>query len=137
MIASYQIHNVLKMYTDRLSKKRRLADLRRESAPEPQFEMTSGSDERRRDDLVERLAADIVARIQHEGPRKNLPGGKTEAKFELDREPSRNESVFVYNVIHGGRCKKTVRLSLDDPDFLLRRIAELADRHSDGRSACK
>jgi len=158
MIAAYQIHNVLKWYTDRISKRRCRKEVRSKSAIEPQLRLL---DEGRRDYLVDRLAADIVARIQREGPlesgkprpktlreaggpdfrpgRENpaaRPGGRVEpapgAKHP-QRDPESPESnpsgkgiEFVYNVISGDGSKKSVRMAIDDSDFLLRRIEEMA-----------
>lgn len=137
MIASYQIHNVLKLYTDRLSKKRRLKHLRGDGDPVLQPEATRLSTDIRRDYLVERLAADIVSRIQRESPHKKTTENQTGPESELERDPCRNKSEFVYNVIREDQYKKTERLSLDDPDFLLRRIEAMAGSRSYRRAVLK
>lgn len=135
MIASYQIHNVLKLYTDRLSKKRRLKHLRGDGDPGLQPEATRLSNDGRRDYLVERLAADIVSRIQNRGPQKRFPGNRPEAVSEPKADPAAAGGEFVYNIISDDQSKTTVRLSLEDSDFLMRRIEEMARNRSRNRKA--
>jgi hypothetical protein len=135
MIASYQIHNVLKLYTDRLSKKRRLKHLRGGDDPVLQPEATRLSNDGRRDYLVERLAADIVSRIQNREPQKRFPGNSPEAVSEPKADPAAVNGEFVYNIISDDQCKKTVRLSLEDSDFLMRRIEEMARNRPRNRKA--
>jgi len=121
MVASYQIHNVLKLYTDRIRKRHCRSELAGDSSAVCQ---TWLPDEVRRDYLVDRLAADIMSRIQRKGP---LEGpAKVTPEPEPELESSGSGLDFVYNIIGPDRCKKTVRLSIHDSDFLLRRIEELA-----------
>ena len=136
-ITNYQMHNVLKVYTSQLSKCRAPVP---DSRPvrKPTSDAIDISTEGRRQNLIERIASDIVARIRNGGSRDNSETRITENLKEESKGPSRapnsRNAKFIYNVIRGKAEKKTNTLSVEDADFLSRRFEELVRKMMD-RSA--
>ena len=136
-ITNYQMHNVLKVYTSQLSKCRAPVP---DSRPvrKPTSDAIDISTEGRRQNLIERIASDIVARIRNGGSRDNSETRITENLKEESKGPSRapnsRNAKFIYNVIRGKAEKKTNTLSVEDADFLARRFEELVRKMMD-RSA--
>lgn len=92
----------------------------------------------KRQNLIERIATEIVARIRNGGNKGN---GETRVKEHLKEEskspsraPNSHNAKFIYNVIRGEAEKKTNTLSVEDADFLARRFEELVRKMMD-RSA--
>ena len=136
-ITNYQMHNVLKVYTSQLSKCRTpVTDSL--AVRKPTSDTIDISTEGRRQNLIERIASDIVARIRNGGSRDNSKTGITENLKEVTKGPSRapknHNAKFIYNVIRGEAEKKTNTLSVEDADFLARRFEELVRKMMD-RSA--
>ncbi|MGB5422061.1 MAG: DVU0524 family FlgM-associated protein [Desulfobacterales bacterium] len=133
-ITNYQMHNVLKVFTNQLSRCRapvpdRLTD--RKPTPDAIDISTKG----RRQNLIERIASDIVARIRNSGGRDSSVTRITENLKEESKGPSRvsnsRNAKFIYNVIRGKAEKKTNTLSVEDADFLARRFEELVRKMMD------
>jgi hypothetical protein len=136
-ITNYQMHNVLKVYTSQLSKCRApVPDSL--AVRKPTSDAIDRSTEGRRQNLIERIASDIVARIRNGGSRDNSETRITENLKEESKGPSRapnsRNAKFIYNVIRGEAEKKTNTLSVEDADFLARRFEELVRKMMD-RSA--
>ena len=136
-ITNYQMHNVLKVYTSQLSKCRApVPDSL--AVRKPTSDAIDISTEGRRQNLIERIASDIVARIRNGGSRDNSETRITENLKEESKGPSRapnsRNAKFIYNVIRGEAEKKTNTLSVEDADFLARRFEELVRKMMD-RSA--
>ncbi|MEJ2474509.1 MAG: hypothetical protein P8Y74_11560 [Desulfobacterales bacterium] len=136
-ITNYQMHNVLKVYTNQLSKFRSpIPDNR--TVLKPVSDAIDISIEGKRQNLIERIASDIVARIRNGGKKGNSETRVTESPKEESKGPSRapdsRNAKFTYNVIRGEAEKKTNTLSVEDADFLARRFEELVRKVMD-RSA--
>lgn len=141
-ITNYQMHNVLKIYTNHLSRDRsKKSD--RPMIRKPHSEMVQISSEGKRQDLIDRVAADIVSRVTQEGIGN---GGGLDAQPEsLVEEPigghpsSQNRTArFEYNVLNGRAEKETNTLSVEDAGFLIQRIDELTggtEGRAEGKSA--
>lgn len=129
-VSTYQIHNVLHVYSKQLSKhksapslkpeyKRRLAD---------QIDL---SPEGKRQATMEKVAQEIVSKISDYGAknesqiekRHSYPV-KKEDRMESDHK---RDSAFVFNVIDALNKKKTTALSVKDKDFLVNRLEQLAE----------
>jgi hypothetical protein len=136
-ITNYQMHNVLKVYTSQLSKCRAPVPDRL-AVRKPTSDAIDISAEGRRQNLIERIASDIVARIRNGGGSENSETRITENLKEESRGPSRaphsRNAKFIYNVIRGEGEKKTTTLSVEDADFLARRFEKLVRKMMD-RSA--
>jgi len=133
-ITNYQMHNVLKVYTSQLSKCRApVPDSL--AVRKPTSDAIDISTEGRRQNLIERIASDIVARIRNGGSRDNSETRITENFKEESKGPSRapksRNAKFIYNVIRGEAEKKTNTLSVEDADFLARRFEELVRKMMD------
>ena len=121
-ITNYQMHNVLKVYTNHLSKDR--SDKSgRPTIRKPNSDRVQISAEGKRQNIIDRVAADIVARITKEG----IGGSSAPAKETINKySTSQNRNAqFEYNVMQGGAEKETNRLSMENAGFVIRRIEEL------------
>jgi hypothetical protein len=133
-ITNYQMHNVLKVYTSQLSKCRApVPDSL--AVRKPTSDAIDISTEGRRQNLIERIASDIVARIKNGGSRNNGETRITENLNEeskgLGRASKSRNAKFIYNVIRGEAEKKTNTLSVEDADSLARRFEELVRKMMD------
>jgi hypothetical protein len=131
------MHNVLKVFTNQLSKCRAPVPDRL-AVRKPTPDAIDVSTEGRRQNLIERIASDIVARIRNVGGRASSETRITEnLKKESkgpDSVPNSRNAKFIYNVIRGEAEKKTNTLSVEDADFLAKRFEELVRKMMD-RSA--
>ena len=121
-ISNYQMHNVLKVYTNHLSKDRtEKAD--RPTIRKPNSDRVQISAEGKRQNLIDRVAADIVARITKEG----IGGRAASANQTISKHSTlqNKNTQFEYNVMQGGAEKETNRLSVENASFVIRRIEEL------------
>jgi hypothetical protein len=127
-ITNYQMHNVLKVYTNHLSKDRTHTN-GQPKIRKPNSDMVRISAEGKRQNLIERVAADIVARITKEGIDTSTSSEADIAtnKEKLAKQPSpqKKNAQFEYNVMQGSEKKSINRLSVENAGFLLRRIEEL------------
>lgn len=133
-LTNYQMHNVLKVYSNQLSKHMAPVPDNR-AARKPVSDAIGISIKGKRQNLIERIATEIVDRIRNGGNKGNGETrvkeiGKEESKG-ASRAPNRHNAKFIYNVIRGGAEKKTNTLSLEDADFLARRFEELVRKMMD------
>jgi thymidine kinase len=131
------MHNVLKVYTNQLRKCRAPAPDSL-AVRKPVSDAIDISIEGKRQNLIERIASDIVARIRNGGSKDDSETRRTEnlkeeSKGASGARNSRN-AKFIYNVIRGEAEKKTNTLSVEDAEFLARRFEELVRKVMD-RSA--
>jgi hypothetical protein len=128
------MNNVLKVYTSQLSKCRApVPDSL--AVRKPTSDAIDISTEGRRQNLIERIASDIVARIRNGGSRNNRETRITENLNAESKSPSKapksRNAQFIYNVIRGEAEKKTNTLSVEDADSLARRFEELVRKMMD------
>ena len=136
-ITNYQMHNVLKVYTNQLSKFRApVPD--NQAVRKPVSDAIDISIEGKRQNLIERIASQIVARIRCGDNKGNGETRATESLEDESKGPSRasksRNAKFIYNVIRGEAEKRTNALSVEDAEFLARRFEELVRKMMD-RSA--
>ena len=128
-VSTYQIHNVLNVYSKQLSQdrsapkfksgyKRNLAD------------QINLSNEGKRKATTDKVAQDIVSKISDFGSMNKSKTGepdrleeRNEDQFESDQK---REAAFVYNVIDELNEKTTTALSVKDTGFLVNRLEQLA-----------
>ena len=125
-ITNYQMHNVLKVYTNHLSKER----THKSGQPKirkPNSDMVRISDEGKRQNLIEKVAADIVARITKEGINASSSTKANNKKDNVSHHTSleKNNARFEYNVMNGSAEKESNSLSVENAGFLIRRIEEM------------
>ncbi len=128
LVSSYQIHNVLNVYSKQLSQdrsapKKALEDKRQLS---DQIQLST---EGKRRATIEKVAKDIVRRISDYGANGQIedngqlrPEGHTQGSIEFD---NRKETAFVFNVIDDLNKKTTTALSVKDTNFLINKVEQL------------
>ena len=128
-VSTYQIHNVLNVYSKQLSQDR--------SAPKFKSEYKRNladqinlSNEGKRKATIDKVAQDIVSKISDFGSMNKSKTGepdrleeRNEDQFESDQK---REAAFVYNVIDELNEKTTTALSVKDTSFLVNRLEQLA-----------
>jgi hypothetical protein len=133
-ISNYQMHNVLKVYTRQLSRNR-TSEYRGVKTAKPASDSISISAEAKRQVVIDKVTADIVDRITRKGPQSDVDREIVDRlRDEIDRQAvfdQSNRSDFVYNVIDADRKKEKTRLSVEDSDFLVKRLEHLAKEAAD------
>ena len=135
-IPSYQIHNVLKVYSRQVSQSR-IIERQKDLNTKTSADKIDISTEGKRKMIVDKVAADIVDRITRFGPQDPVEIGivnqlqnelrtpvSSEEEKELDQE-------FVFNVIDDENKKTTNSLSLEGTHFITKRLEQLAKEEVD------
>ena len=128
-ITNYQIQNVLKVYTSQLSRNGG-PDSAKSQPKRPISDNITISAEGRRQSIIDKVAGDIVDRITHHGPQNQVDREiinrlQDEIKDRSQVE-DRKEDQFIYNVIDQQQEKTTQTLMVEDTDFLLKRLEQIA-----------
>lgn len=133
-IPSYQIHNVMKVYSRQISQGKFINRGINAGRPSSMDKITLSS-EGRRQEIVDRVASSIVERIAKHGP--NSPEER-EIVDRLEEEIGQKLSFgtettgeFVFNVIDRDNNKTTEKLSMEDTGFVLKKLEELAKKAVD------
>ena len=133
-ISNYQMHNVLKVYTQQLSRNR-TSEYRGVKTAKPASDSISISAEAKREVVIAKVTAEIVDRITRKGPQNDVDREIVDQlQNEIDRQAvfdQSNGSDFVYNVIDADRVKEKTRLSVEDSDFLVKRLGQMAKEAAD------
>ena len=129
-IPSYQINNVLKVYSKQVSQGR-IFERQKGFATKPSVDKINLSDEGKRKVIIDKVAADIVDKITRFGPEDQVesPGaylteGETSDPVE---KVTKNEKDFIYNVIDDQNNKKTNTLTIDGSSFVAQQITKPAE----------
>ncbi|MCF8067355.1 MAG: hypothetical protein K9L30_02095 [Desulfobacterales bacterium] len=127
-IPSYQINNILKVYTRQLSQSK-LINRQKEFAQERATDSTELSSEGKRQAVIEQVSAEIINRITHFGPQDEseediIKQLKNEIGKEIEIIP-KGGSNFIYNTLDENNEKVTQTLSVEDSNFLIKRLEEL------------
>jgi methionyl-tRNA formyltransferase len=133
-IPSYQIQNVLKVYSRQLSQGKIMSRNKFGNADTNSADSVTLSSEGKRQAIIDKVAANIVDRIITEGPKE-----KTEAiitsqiEQELGKKINftRDRNQFTYTVIDENNQKSTRTLSVEDSKFVVERMTELARQVAD------
>lgn len=134
-IPSYQIQNVLKVYSKQLTQGKILARNKTVGRNQVSADNVNISAEGKRAAIIEKVAANIVDRIISEGPREKEEqeiAGQIEnelgGKIDFTR---RKEEKFSFTTIDENNKKVTKHLSVEDSNFVIRRLTELARQAAD------
>ncbi|MCM2285509.1 MAG: hypothetical protein NDI81_12060 [Desulfobacula sp.] len=133
-IPSYQIQNVLKVYSRQLSQGKIMARNKFGDANTNSADSVTLSSEGKRQAIIDKVAANIVDRIITEGPKE-----KTEEKItsQIEQELgkkinfTKDRNQFTYTVIDENNQKSTRTLSVEDSKFIVKRMTELARQVAD------
>ncbi len=132
-IPSYQIQNVLKVYSKQLSQGKMLS---RKFSTDNKISADSVniSSEGKRQAIIAKVAANIVDKIVTEGPKeKNEELITDQIEKELGKKINftRGKTQFTYTTIDGNDNKATKTLSVEDSQFVVKRMTELARQIAD------
>ena len=127
-VSSYQIHNVLNVYSKQLSQDRG-AQRQKAGNKKPLADQINLSAEGKRRATIEKVAKDIINKISHYGSNDEIKASKLDQPrenlknhFESDTKKEKN---FVFNVIDDLNKKTKTALSVKDKSFLMNRREEL------------
>ncbi len=128
-VSSYQIHNVLNVYSKQLSQDRSVQK-QKTGNKSPHSDRISLSTEGKRRATIEKVARDILSKISHYGAKgeikrqgPDLSGDRAKGNTESD---NKKETAFVFNVIDDLNKKTTNALSVKDTNFLIDRLEQMA-----------
>ncbi len=134
-IPSYQIQNVLKVYSKQLSQGKMLSRNNKFGvANTVSADSVTISSEGKRQAIVDKVAANIVDRIITEGPKEENEAQITD---QIERELgkkinfSKDKTQFTYTTIDDDNNKTTKTLSVEDSQFVVKRMTELARQVAD------
>ncbi len=128
-IPSYQIQNVLKVYSRQLSQGKMLSRGKLGNTDKVSADSVSISSEGKRQVIIDKVAANIVDRIITEGPKeKNEEDITSQIEKELGKKInfSKEKNKFTYTTIDENNQKITHTLSVEDSKFIVKRMTELA-----------
>ena len=135
-IPSYQIQNVLKVYSKQLTQGKLLAKSQaagREA--QPSADSVTISAKGKRQAVIDKVAANIVNRITTEGPSEHL---EEKIAQQIEKEVGKkinftgnSENNFTYTHVDENNEKITKTLSVEDSEFIMKRMNELAKKLAD------
>lgn len=128
-VSSYQIHNVLNVYSKQLSQDRNAQKLKSGNEKTSSDQINLSTEGKRRA-TIERVEQDILNKISRYGSTNEIK----KQEQDLSRENAKNslesdnnkETGFVFNVIDDLNQKTTNALSVKDTEFLIDRLEQLA-----------
>lgn len=129
-IPSYQINNVIKVYSKQISQNR-LVDRQKHlglnnSQPVDKINLSA---EGKRQTIINKVSEDILERITKHGPRdeseQEIVDRINQEIKETKVENVKNDSRFVFNFIGDNNQKITNTLSVEDSKLVSRRLEQL------------
>lgn len=133
-IPSYQIHNVLKVYSRQVSQSR-IIERQKKLDDNASADRINISAEGKRKVIIEKVASDIVERITRFGPQDNIDHSiLNQLQDEIGQEiefDKGDDSKFVYNTIDDNNNKQTNSLPVNGSSFLVERLQEIAQEEVD------
>ena len=134
-IPSYQIQNVLKVYSKQLSQQKFLAKNRTLGQNTASADSVSISSKGKRQAIIEKVATNIIDKIIIDGPKEQVGETiTTQIEKELGKKinfTEKKENKFTYTYIDENDEKVTKSLSIEDSDFVMQRMTELAKQVAD------
>ena len=128
-VSSYQIHNVLNVYSKQLSQDRSVQRLKPGTIKQPSDQINLSTESKRRA-TIERVAQEILNKISHYGSEGEIKtqgqdAPRENAKNSLESD-NKKEAGFVFNVIDNLNKKTKTALSVKDTKFLIDRLEQMA-----------
>jgi hypothetical protein len=136
-VPSYQMHNVLNVYSRQLRHNMTSANKKSlsEKLPADQVSLTP---EGKRQATIERVSKDILEKISRLGSRSRVDQQPTErAKDGVEKETAADdgqETTFEFNVIDAINQKRRNTLSVEDSSFLIKRLEQLSKEEGDKKT---
>jgi len=129
-VSTYQIHNVLNVYSKQLSQDRSAPKLKSGNKRNLADHINLSTEGKRRA-TIEKVARDILGKISDYGSkneRKTTQQDRFQEKKEDHHESDyKREAAFVFNVIDELNKKTTTALSVKDTDFLVTKLEQLGN----------
>jgi hypothetical protein len=128
-VSSYQIHNVLNVYSKQLSQDRNVQGLKPGTIKRPSDQINLSTESKRRA-TIERVSQEILNKISHYGAEGEIKpqekdASRENAKNSLESD-NKKEAGFVFNVIDNLNKKTKTALSVKDTKFLIDRLEQMA-----------
>ena len=128
-VSSYQIHNVLNVYSKQLSQDRNVQRLKPGTIKQPSDQIKLSTDGKRRA-TIERVSQEILNKISHYGSEGELKtqeqdASRENAKNSLESD-NKKEAGFEFNVIDNLNKKTKTARSVKDTKFLIDRLEQMA-----------
>jgi hypothetical protein len=127
LVSSYQIHNVLSVYSKQLSQDRGVQTPKKGNK-KPLADQINLSAEGKRRATIEKVAKDILNKISHYGSNSEIkasqfdrPGDDIKNHFESD---TKKETTFEFNVIDDLNKKTKTALSVKDKSFVMNSLEQ-------------
>ncbi|MEA1968521.1 MAG: DVU0524 family FlgM-associated protein [Thermodesulfobacteriota bacterium] len=134
-ISSYQIQNVLKVYSRQLSQGKILARNKDIGRGQTSADNVNISSEGKRAAVIDKVAASIVDKITTAGPKEEMEQKITsQIEKEIGQKinfTEKKEEKFSYTTIDENNNKTVKTLSVEDSDFVIKRMTELARKAAD------
>jgi hypothetical protein len=133
-IPSYQIENVLKVYSRQLSQGKILSRNKFNTANNISADNVTISSEGKRHTIIDKVAASIVQKIITEGPgEKSEEQIASQIEKELGKKLNydREKNQFTYTAVDSLNNRVTHTLSVEDSTFVVKRMTELARQVAD------
>jgi len=133
-VPSYQMHNVLNVYSKQLRDSMTSGNRKNlsEKLPADQVSLTL---EGKRQTTLEKVSKDILEKITRFGTQNGVDQQPTERATErVEKEigvDDTEESTFVFNVIDNINQKRRNTLSVEDSSFLIKRLEQLSKEVGD------
>jgi len=127
-VPSYQMHNVLNVYSKKLRHKISSKDQNTsETLPVDRVDLTS---EGKRRTTIEKVSKEILDKIIRFGSQTDSSHGRSEHmkanKDKVSASAKPNRVGFVFNVIDTINNKTTNTVSVEDSSFLIQRLEQLS-----------
>jgi len=135
-IPSYQIQNVLKIYSRQLSQGKILSKNKFANADEISANSVTISSEGKRQAIIDKVALNIVNRIITESPKEKT---KDKVLRQIEKELgkkinfTKEKNQFTYTEIDENNQKIIHILSVEDSKFIVQRMTELARKIADSK----
>ena len=127
-VPSYQMHNILNVYTKKLRQKINTKD--QNTTEKPPADRAKLTAERKRRATIEKVSKEIYEKIIRFGSQTDSSQPKSEQiKGKVNREVAsakKNKTGFVFNVIDTIDKKTTNTVSVEDSSFLIQRLEQLS-----------
>ena len=133
-IPSYQIQNVLKVYSRQFSQGKLLDKNKFNDANKVSADNVNISSEGKRQAIIDKVASNIVDKIINEGPNEK---DKTQITDQIEKELGKNidftkgRNQFTYTSVDENNNKVVQNLSVEDSKFIVERMTELARQVAD------
>ena len=136
-IPSYQIQNVLKVYSRQFSQGKLLDKNKFNDANKVSADNVNISSEGKRQGIIDKVASNIVDKIINEGPNEK---DKTQITDQIEKELGKNidftkgKNQFTYTSVDENNNKVVQNLSVEDSKFIVKRMTELARQVADSNT---